>query len=301
MSRNGNQSGFEIATQSNIVNNLKSISPSGSTSLRDAILEGCTLLLSINSVLATQNLSDNFNFLHIVITDGDDCSSKASLEETCAVMYLINQTIPVHMLKTWFLGIGLSSNSNAAKEMMALCLTGGENTEYVPVQNLDISKVFERIRLDLGIVNHRTVLNVQGQGQGNQATVIMDENALVLSLQQKSLVVLFTLDMSGSMSGAPWKTVCSCVENFVSFLGPTDFVGGLVFNDKVQMVNKLGGNNYYISNLQQNSNNYQQQQLSNNYPQQKVTYIYKQPQSSSNNSVVPQKKNCCCTDICSVQ
>ena len=55
-------------------------------------------------------------------------------------------------------------------------------------------------------------------------------------MEEISYVVLFTLDVSGSMSGTRWKSVCESVENIVDHLSANDLVAGLTFNDKVEIL-----------------------------------------------------------------
>jgi hypothetical protein len=46
-------------------------------------------------------------------------------------------------------------------------------------------------------------------------------------------VVVFNIDMSGSMAGSRWAKTKKAVEGFTRFLGEEDFVCGITFNDKV--------------------------------------------------------------------
>jgi uncharacterized protein YegL len=47
----------------------------------------------------------------------------------------------------------------------------------------------------------------------------------------KNFAVMFNLDVSGSMSGSKWTNVCKSVSAFISKLGGSDLVSGLVFNN----------------------------------------------------------------------
>jgi uncharacterized protein YegL len=55
----------------------------------------------------------------------------------------------------------------------------------------------------------------------------------------KNFAVMFNLDVSGSMSGNKWNSVCTSVNGFISKLGDTDLVSGLVFNDEVKLLSKI--------------------------------------------------------------
>ncbi len=66
--------------------------------------------------------------------------------------------------------------------------------------------------------------------QGN-ALFLKQEYNPYLQIKVKNFAVMFNLDVSGSMSGSKWNNVCSSVGTFISKLGDTDLVSGLVFND----------------------------------------------------------------------
>lgn len=57
-------------------------------------------------------------------------------------------------------------------------------------------------------------------------------------------VVLFTLDISGSMS-SNWGKVCTAVNGFLKNLNPSDLVMGITFNDKVKILTEEQSNNTY--------------------------------------------------------
>lgn len=44
------------------------------------------------------------------------------------------------------------------------------------------------------------------------------------------------MDMSGSMEGKKWASVCKNVEDFIDYLGPQDVVAGLVFNNQTTLL-----------------------------------------------------------------
>lgn len=48
--------------------------------------------------------------------------------------------------------------------------------------------------------------------------------------------VLFTLDISGSMSGHKWDVTRHAVVDFIKYLGPNDIVSAIVFNDYPHLV-----------------------------------------------------------------
>ena len=62
---------------------------------------------------------------------------------------------------------------------------------------------------------------------------IQDEVNPILQVEALSYAIQFNIDISGSMSGSKWRSVCDSVDNLVSYLGPNDLIAGMVFNDKV--------------------------------------------------------------------
>ena len=105
------------------------------------------------------------------------------------------------------------------------------------MDNASIDKIFQRITVNLGLQerNEATVVsNFQTTGIFFQKTV-----KPVISLKVQNYAVLFNLDVSGSMAGQKWKSVCQSVENFIDFLGEDDLVSALVFNDETKMLSKM--------------------------------------------------------------
>ena len=69
-----------------MMSRLNAIEPSGGTAMRDSLLAGTGLVLKLNQALMQLGEAEHWNFVHIIITDGQDTSSKASLEDTAAAM-----------------------------------------------------------------------------------------------------------------------------------------------------------------------------------------------------------------------
>jgi len=120
---------------------------------------GCNLMLEIYGVLQKLGTASHWNFVHVVLTDGDDCSSKTSLEDCLKIMYVIGQLISVSTLKIIF--IGVNAPQQASREMQALAQVGGENAKYYNVDNADIEEIFAKIRVGLGIQKKQTVVGIE--------------------------------------------------------------------------------------------------------------------------------------------
>lgn len=90
--------------------------------------------------------------------------------------------------------------------------------------------------------------------QHNQTTAIMYQKKLqpVLSLKLQNFAVLLNLDVSGSMAGQKWRSVCSSVDKFIDYLGENDLVSALVFNDETKVLSKMNANDKLFERPQSN-------------------------------------------------
>jgi len=67
--------GFQPANQTNIPAIMRRINPTNGTAMRDSLIQGNQLMLKLNQVLQQTGASDNWHFVHVILTDGADCSS----------------------------------------------------------------------------------------------------------------------------------------------------------------------------------------------------------------------------------
>lgn len=228
--------GFESAPSSRLPTLLKQIKPSGSTAMRDAVLESALLLIRLGDVMQKIINQSIWNVVNIVLTDGDDTSSKAPLVDTCQALKTIGQHIPINTLKTYFIGVGLEANSKAAIEIASMVLAEGKNAQYLNADAANIEDVFEKIKISLGVVQRTQA--VAGRGENGGFMAVRQQQQAFLLAEKQMFIVLFTLDMSGSMSGGRWTKVCNSVDKFVRVLGPEDLVCGIVFNESVSILTK---------------------------------------------------------------
>lgn len=228
--------GFEPAPSSRLPALLRNIKPSGSTAMRDAVLESALLLIKLGDVMQKIMSQNIWNIVNIVLTDGDDTSSKAPLGDTCQALKTIGQHIPINTLKTYFIGVGLETNSKAAIEIASMVKSEGKNAQYLSVDAANIEEVFEKIKISLGVVQRTQAVAARGEN-GNFMAVRQQQQAFLLA-EKQMFIVLFTLDMSGSMSGGRWTKVCSSVDRFVRMLGPEDLICGIAFNENVYIITK---------------------------------------------------------------
>ena len=250
--------GFNHPRSTPIVKALTQTSPSSSTAFYDSVITGIQLILELNAFLGKLDLNETWNFVHIVLTDGEDTSSKTSLESAMKLMLAVGLTLKTSTIKTYFIGIDVEQNVKATRDIAALTLAGGENAQFFQASTVKVEDIFEKIRVGLGIIQQTSMGIIANE---NAALIgVQKKYTPVLTLKKQKYVVLFNLDASGSMSGTRWKRVCESVRKFTDYLGDGDLVGGIIFNDKVKIISApqtqptyKPSNNHY-QRYQQNSN-----------------------------------------------
>jgi hypothetical protein len=121
--------------------------------------------------------------------------------------------------------------------LKALAECGGENAEYYNVNTSDIASIFNKIEINLGLKEDIKMMGITSQ-QG-QAFLVKKEVNPYLQFTVKNFAIMLNLDVSGSMDGKKWTSVCSSVTNFMAKLGDSDLVSALVFNDEVKILTKV--------------------------------------------------------------
>ena len=225
--------GFSHPKTSLIVKELTRTSPTSSTAFYDSLIMGTKLILELNAFLMKIDMEDTWNFVHIILTDGEDTSSKASFETALGLMLAVGLTMHINTIKTYFIGIDIEQNQKATRDITDLTLAGGENAQFFQISDVEIEVIFDKIRIGLGEIQQTKMEIIENQ---NTALINLEtKNIPVLTIKKPKYVVLFNLDASGSMSGR-WRQVCDNVDKFTSHLGDGDLVGGIIFNDQVKLM-----------------------------------------------------------------
>ena len=217
-------------SESNLLAQLRATIPNGTTSLYDAIFVGIKRLLELYAILTKFQTSSIWNFVHIIVTDGEDTNSKNELKELLGMMMFIGVTLQKAILKTWFIGVDIDSNKQAQKDIMVLSAVGGDNLDFMNISNLEISKVFEKIKVELGMSKQINMIKT-----GN-VIAVAQKNVMQINVKKERYVVLFTLDKSGSMEGSKWTKLCQGVESFMKGLDDQDLIGCTTFNSEVMIL-----------------------------------------------------------------
>ena len=227
--------GFELVGQNSILPRLNQAVPSGGTAMRDSMLAGIGLILKLNSALGQLGVSTMCNFVHIVITDGQDTSSKASLEDTAAAFYTVGKTIPISRCRTIIIGIDLGQDEKTTKELVALRILGGENCELYDIGSVQMSDLFNRIQVNLGIIR-QTGMAVVHTSSGQRAVMMATRDQAVAQVSRTSFAVVFNIDISGSMQGSRFGQVKKSIAEFLSRTPPDDLVAAICFNNQVSLL-----------------------------------------------------------------
>ncbi|EAR84127.2 von willebrand factor type A domain protein (macronuclear) [Tetrahymena thermophila SB210] len=215
----------------NLTASLSKVNPNGSTRLRDSITGGIATILKMNGDLITNYGVTDRHFLHIIITDGEDTSSKNSLEDLGQLMRVLGQKIPKQMISNHFIGIDMNRNSKEAAELLALSILGGDTSYFHLASSQSIKEIFNRIQAQCGII---TQFNLQALLTNNAGFLRYQERQRgFINLSVKKFIVIFNLDISGSMSGPRWNQLRTCISQFTQRLTQQDLIAVILFNDKI--------------------------------------------------------------------
>ena len=91
--------------------------------------------------------------------------------------------------------------------------------------------------MNLGLQKRQQVMAVAHQT--GSAFFVQEKVSPVLKLQMQRFAVLLNLDVSSSMQGQKWRSVCQSVDKFADFLGEGDLMAAMVFNHESKMLSKL--------------------------------------------------------------
>eukprot|EP01084_Bolivina_argentea_P199308 341054_1 len=223
--------GFSIANNVNkliLLTVLKEvIKPEGQTALRDAIALSILKMISLKSILNEIGVLGH-KFIHIVLTDGEDNKSGCSVNDIRNFYQKIGSSIGDTYFKTYFVGIDLGYE--ARRDLQSIADLAGDAAELFNCDDAKLTDIFSEITLSLGI-RRRVALITDGT---NIAGV--SSETYYLKAQREKFLVLFDLDMSGSMSGRRWNSLLRALESFFDGLDDSDIIGCVLFNHQAQCI-----------------------------------------------------------------
>ncbi len=123
--------------------------PDGATAFRDAYLVGIKKIIEIYGIINKLGFSEVWNFVHIVLTDGEDTSSKSTIKDVTALQALLGATLGAKV-KTWLLGVDIDEKAQSTKDMLNLSRLGGESIKFANVGTNEINEIFQKIVVSLG-------------------------------------------------------------------------------------------------------------------------------------------------------
>ena len=75
--------------------------------MRDAIGIGIIKMISLQALFVQASLFGQFKFVHVILTDGDDNSSKLPTYKLSGLMKELNEKLPSEFLKNIIIGVGV--------------------------------------------------------------------------------------------------------------------------------------------------------------------------------------------------
>eukprot|EP01083_Nonionella_stella_P218603 783819_1 len=222
--------GFSIATASNkaiLLKVLQQVEPKGQTALRDAIVSSIAKMITLKSILDEIGAIGH-QFIHIVLSDGADNRSKCTFKDMQELYSKLGSTNGDQYFKTYFIGISLGST--AKRELQSIANLAGDAAELHNCDEVELSDVFDRIKLSLGV--ERRVALVTDGSMFAAAT----SDRVYLQVQRQKFLVLFDLDMSGSMSGGRWRSLRAALSSFFDGLDDSDIIGCVLFNHEATCI-----------------------------------------------------------------
>ena len=187
-------------------------------------------MMELKEKLEQIDVLDEYQFINIILTDGEDTSSDQSLGQFLAIQHLLDRADFHKVCKMVFVGVGL--NKQAEKELKLYSALGGKHTQLKTcVDTMDIGTIFDHISLNL--IKNTRIAAIQG-ANGATAVAVSQNHELELGLNH--FIVLLTLDISGSMAGGRWRAVKQAVTKLLDNLKKTDMFAIILFNNEATMI-----------------------------------------------------------------
>lgn len=205
---------------------LGQVKCSNNTALRDATAYGIVRQIKLKAVLNQLDMFDDYQFVNIVLTDGEDTCSKITSVEIRQFFGQLREELG-DLCRTYFVGVGL--DHKAKQELNGIAQYGKDSCRVMNAADADIGKVFKEIQLEIGIQQQIGVM-VNANGEA----AVFRGNQLQLRASRRKYMVLLTLDVSGSMAGGRWRRVVEAVTIFFRSMTDDDIFSVILFNNEIR-------------------------------------------------------------------
>lgn len=207
---------------------------SGQTALYDSVFLGISTLLLLQKRLMQYGSNNLWNFVHIIITDGEDSSSETTLADLQEMMQKLER-LPQAMLKTYFIGVDI--NQQAQNQLQTLASYAGANGEFMNIKSNQMQEIFGKIIIT--IQQQKKLALLKYEGKDFEGYYAMGSEKTLIKAQLMRYVILFNLDISQSMIGAKWSQVIEGVTKLVTELDYADQIACILFNEKPKLLSLL--------------------------------------------------------------
>ncbi len=92
------KTGFQPKSRSTTMDEINRFSPNGGTAMRDAVAMGVFKMIALQSLFVRADLFGVYQFVHVILTDGEDNQSKIPTYELSGLLTELNENLPPEFL-----------------------------------------------------------------------------------------------------------------------------------------------------------------------------------------------------------
>ena len=90
---------------------INKFSPNGYTAMRDAISLGVVKMIALQSLFVKASMFGIYQFVHFILTDGEDNQSKVSSNELSGLLSKLNEKLPAEFLTNIIIAVQVDSKT----------------------------------------------------------------------------------------------------------------------------------------------------------------------------------------------
>lgn len=212
--------GFESSIESLLPIMIPKVSSAGGKGvLRDTTLFGIRMLLELKGWMLQLDPANSWNYIHIILTSGEDTGSIASLDEINSVIQILNEHFEPGKCKTIFIGIDMANDSPNFMDIKSMVSSAGRDFEIFNVSSINFEPAFSKIQK-----------SVNKSRKGNNCAW------------------LFSLDVNESLSDMSWQKIKGSLSTSLKSWYSYDLIGGAIFSNGARMTsaNKISQTEHVI-------------------------------------------------------